>query len=624
MCLALFPEVNESETIYVVRPFFPGVGRRAGGAEEAKVAGRLLSVNVGLPRDVAWQGKTVRTAVWKEAVRGPRVVRRLNVDGDGQGDLAGHGGEHRAVFVYQMDSYRYWERELGRKDFVYGQFGENFTVEGLSDREVCVGDRYRVGGALFEVTQPRVTCYRVGIRMNEPQMAALLVQRGRPGFYFRVLEEGEVEAGDEIVQVGAGPERMTISEIDAMLYLPGRSRDQLERALRVPALSAGWRDSFRELLAQEESDGATTGDAGAASAPAALSAWPGFRAMRVSSKNRESASVTSLMLEPMDGLPMTAPLPGQFVVVQLGLASGAPPLMRSYSLSGEPGAGRYRISVKREPKGLASAYIDEKLQIGDVLEMSAPRGEFTLRPGDGPVVLLSAGVGATPLIAMLHALATEASGREVWWLYGARDGREHPFAEEVRSLLKAMSRGRSYVCYSSPRPEDRAGVDFDAPRRLDIGVLRELEVPRNADFFICGPSAFMSDLTAGLAAWGIARGHIHTELFGAGPSRTPGVVSSPQRPPHLPAETSDAGPLVSFARSGLNVHWGSAVQSLLELAEACDIPTRWACRTGVCHTCETGLVAGAVTYRPDPLVPPAAGNVLICCSRPQDDVVIDL
>ena len=209
--------------------------------KEAKVAARLLSVNVGLPRDVAWQGKTVRTAVWKEAVRGPRVVRRLNVDGDGQGDLAGHGGEHRAVFVYQMDSYRYWQSELGRNDFVYGQFGENFTVEGLSDREVCIGDRYRIGGALFEVTQPRVTCYRVGIRMNEPQMAALLVARGRPGFYLRVLEEGEVEAGDEIVQVGAGPERMTISEIDALLYLPGRSRSQLERALRIPALSAGWR-----------------------------------------------------------------------------------------------------------------------------------------------------------------------------------------------------------------------------------------------------------------------------------------------------------------------------------------------------------------------------------------------
>ena len=209
---------------------------------------RLLSVNVGLPRDIAWQGRTVHTAIWKAPVQGRRMVRRLNIDGDGQGDLAGHGGEHRAVFVYQMESYRYWQDRLGRSDFAYGQFGENFTVDGLPDDEVCIGDHYRIGGALFEVTQPRVTCYRVGIRMNEPRMAALLVAHGRPGFYFRVLEEGEVEAGDEIVQVAAGPERMTVAEVNALLYMPGHPRSELEKALRIPALSAGWRDSFHALL----------------------------------------------------------------------------------------------------------------------------------------------------------------------------------------------------------------------------------------------------------------------------------------------------------------------------------------------------------------------------------------
>ena len=131
-------------------------------------------------------------------------VGRLNLDGDGQGDLAGHGGEQRAVFVYQIESYRYWQEQLKRTDFVHGQFGENFTIEGLPDDDVCIGDRYRIGSALFEVTQPRVTCYRVGIRMNEPRMPALLTSSGRPGFYFRVLQEGEVGAGDEIVKVGRG------------------------------------------------------------------------------------------------------------------------------------------------------------------------------------------------------------------------------------------------------------------------------------------------------------------------------------------------------------------------------------------------------------------------------------
>src|SRR5580692_11399529 len=198
---------------------------------------RLLSVNVGLPREITWRGQTVSTAIWKEPVHGRRMVRRLNIEGDAQGDLAGHGGEHRAVFVYQLDSYRYWQEQLHRADFTFGQFGENFTVEGLSDNDVCIGDRYRIGGALFEVTQPRVTCYRVGIRMNEPRMAALLVSHGRPGFYLRVLEEGEVQAGDEIARVARAPEGMTISEVNALLYLPGHRREDLLRALRIPALS---------------------------------------------------------------------------------------------------------------------------------------------------------------------------------------------------------------------------------------------------------------------------------------------------------------------------------------------------------------------------------------------------
>ena len=585
---------------------------------------RLLSVNVGLPRDVTWQGKTVHTGIWKAPVEGPRTVRRLNIDGDGQGDLTGHGGERRAVFVYQMDSYRYWQDHLGRNDFVYGQFGENFTVDGLSDAEVCIGDRFRIGGALFEVTQPRVTCYRLGIRMNEPEMAALVVKHGRPGFYFRVLDEGEVEAGDKITQVASGAERMSVFEINSLLYMPGHPRNQLERALRIPALSAGWRGSFEALLTQERKGAATTGNAGLTAASGPPPAWRGFRPLRVARKLRESGNVISLTLEPADGHPLTAAVPGQFVAVRLRPSPDAAALMRSYSLSGEPSAERYRVSVKREAHGAAGAYIDEKLQVGDVVDTSAARGAFTLRPGDTPVVLLSAGIGVTPVLAMLHALAAAASTREIWWLYGTRNGREHPFAEETRGLLNALAHRHSHICYSSPDPEDRPDVDFDAAGRLNTRVLQELKLPRNGDFYVCGPSTFMSDLTAGLAALGVAPDHIHTEIFGAGPSNTPGIAASPRRPPHLPAGLPGSGALVSFARSGLNVRWEPTFQSLLELAEACDVPVRWSCRTGVCHTCETGLVAGKIGYRPDPVDAPADGNVLICCSQPEGDIVIDL
>lgn len=581
----------------------------------------LLSVNIGKPRNVAWQGRTVYTGVWKYPVHGRRMVRRLNVDGDGQGDLEGHGGEQRAVFVYQIDSYHYWQHQLGRDDFTYGQFGENFTIDGLSDQEVCIGDRYRIGEGLFEVTQPRVTCYRVGIRMNEPQMPALLVAHGRPGFYFRVIEEGGVEAGDEIVQVATGPEHMSVFEINALLYTPHHPRSQLERALRIPALSIGWRASFRALLEQEHTG---TGNAGLTTASGPPPAWAGFRPLRVSRKSRESSNVISLVLESVDGRPLATPLPGQFIVLRMRPAAHVPALMRSYSLSGEPNTERYRVSIKREPHGVAGAYIDDKLQAGDIVDVSAARGNFTLRPGGTPVAFLSAGIGVTPPLAMLHALVADASQREVWWLYGARNRREHPFAEETRNLLKALAHCHSHVCYSSPRVEDRAGVDFDTRGHLDLRLLQDLQVPRNADFYICGPPAFMSDLTAGLAGWGVAAGRIRTENFGSPPPKTPGVAPSPRPPPRSPAGPPGTGPLVSFARSGLNVRWGTQFQTLLELAEACDVPVRWSCRTGVCHTCETGLVEGRVSYQPAPIDAPADGNVLTCCSKPLSDVVIDL
>ena len=581
----------------------------------------LLSVNVGMPRNVAWQGRTVYTAVWKHAVRGPRMVRRLNIDGDGQGDLVGHGGEYRAVFVYQIDSYHYWERQLDRDDFTYGQFGENFTIDGLSDQEVCIGDRYRIGQALFEVTQPRVTCYRVGIRMNEPQMPALLVAHGRPGFYFRVVEEGEVEAGDEIAQVAAGPEHMSVFAINALLYTPGHPRNQLERTLRIPALSVGWRASFHALLEQGDT---TTGNAGLTATSGPPPAWSGFRPLRVSHKIRESSNVISLVLQSVDGRPLAAPLPGQFIVLRMRPTACAPALMRSYSLSSQPNAERYRVSIKREPHGAAGAHIDDKLQVGDVVDVGAARGNFTLRPGDSPVVFLSAGIGVTPVLAMLHALAAIASLREIWWLYGARDRREHPFVEEIRALLGVLPHSHSHICYSSPRPEDRAGLDFDTRGHMDLRLLQDLQVPRHADFYLCGPSAFMSDLTAGLTGWGIAASRIRTEAFGSAPPMTPGVAASPRPPPHPPAGQPGTGPLVSFTRSGLNVRWGSQFQSLLELAEACDVPVRWSCRTGVCHTCETGLLEGTVSYEPAPIDAPVDGNVLTCCSKPRNDVVIDL
>jgi len=583
---------------------------------------RLLSVNVGLPRDVTWNGKTVRTSVWKSPVEGRRMVRRLNIQGDAQADLTGHGGEHRAVFVYQMDSYDYWERFLGRNDFTFGQFGENFTVEGIPDNEVCIGDRYRIGDAIFEATQPRVTCYRVGIRMNEPRMAALLVAHHRPGFYFRVLQEGEVGAGDDIVKIADGPERITVADLDGLLYLPGHSREQLERALRIPALSAGWRSSFQAMLAQESSPKPAEGNRGLANEEQAP-AWPGFRQIRVAHIRKESDNVTSFVLTPIDGQPLPVFQAGQFVVLRLLVDPSKPPVLRSYSLSDLPVADHFRISVKNEWNGVGSSFLCNRVREGDRLDVSAPRGSFTLCPSQNPVVLLSAGVGATPVMSMLHSLAAEKSQREIWWIYGARNGVDHAFAEESRSLLKRLSRGRGYIVYSRPAAIDKVGADFDAPGHIDTALLERIGVSQGSDFYLCGPSSFLQNMRDGLRNWGVPAGNVHTEIFGSLESITPGMAQV-DHTPHLPPGPPGSGPLVSFARSGITTAWDPKFSSLLELAEACDVPVRWACRSGVCHTCMTGLIGGSILYNPEPLEKPAPGNVLVCCSQPNTGVTLDL
>jgi ferredoxin-NADP reductase len=345
----------------------------------------------------------------------------------------------------------------------------------------------------------------------------------------------------------------------------------------------------------------------------------------VAAIDQESADVLSLSMRPPDGQPLRLALPGQYVVLRLQPTGGSAPLFRSYSLSGPLSTERYRISVKIEPNGAAGAYLREHIRVGDVLDVSAPRGSFILQSGERPVVLLSAGIGATPVLAMLYALVAAHSTRQVLWLHTARDRQHHPFAAEVRRLTRALTHGRSYVCYSRPGSGDKLGEDFDATGRLSRSVLGEVGIPKEADVWLCGPNRFMADMKEALAALDVAPKRIHLEIFNGSESMTPGVVGAVTRAPHLPSDDANTGPLVSFARSGIAVHWkASAYQSILELAEACDVPVRWSCRTGVCHNCESGLVSGAVAYEPEPLDKPADGNLLVCCSQPIGDVVIDL
>lgn len=579
---------------------------------------KVLSVNVGMSREIEFRGKPVKTSIFKKPVKGKVAVRRLNIDGDCQSDLVGHGGEHRAVMVYQAESYQYWREQLKRDDLFYGQFGENLTVEGLADQDVCIGDRYAIGTAIFEVTQPRVTCYRVGISLGVPEMPALLVSHKRPGFYFRVIKEGEIATGDEIEKIEDGDEKMSVAEIDGLLYLKDHPEDKLQRALKIPALSQSWKGSFRNLL-DAALKGVSIGNPGLSSLAEPL-AWTGFRPFLVQRTRMECEGVRSFELAAWDGPTQNAFLPGQHVAVRVHPTEDGVPMIRMYSLCGPQYAPGLRIAIKREANGAGSIYMHDHVRNGDILGVSAPRGNFTLSEGPGPVLLLSAGVGITPLLSMLHQLAHQDSAREVWWIHSCRNKAYEAFREEVSNLEMQLTSFHRVIIYSSPGDGERSGIDYDINGHLDLQHLKALQLPTESECFVCGPPAYIYNITAALKEIGIANDKIKSELFGSAPEPSAGSG----RMPHLPAENSGEGPLVTFNKSKISFRWHHRFGSLLEAAEACDVPAQWSCRMGVCHRCETAIIDGQVIYSPNPIDPPGEGNVLLCCSVPASPVALDL
>jgi len=578
---------------------------------------KVLSVNVSQPKEVDWNGRKITTSIFKMPVEGRRYVAKMNIEGDGQSDLQAHGGEHRAVFIYQQDSYEFWKKELDRDDLHYGQFGENLTVDGLPDSEVCIGDRFQVGTVILEVTQPRVTCYKVGFSTGVPEMPALLVRHKRPGFYCRVIQEGDIGAGDAIVKLSGGKGGMTIVEVDGLLYGNAHPADRLRQALEVDALSAGWRSSLQALYEAAVS-GKAAGNVGLAPA-AMMAAWEGFVPFSVTRIVDESDGVRSFELSPVDGRGLPAFVAGQHLVVRIPWPGGAP-LIRMYSLCGPVNETFYRIAVKAELNGVGSDYFHHHVQVGGRLEISAPRGIFTLIQKTGrPLILMGGGIGITPLLAMLYAVAANGDQREVVWIYSTRDGRHYPFRDEVLRISGSVANYRSQTVFTRPHAEDVPGRDFDSSGRLTPEKLKQLNLPGDGDYYLCGPTAFMVDICAALKALGVPESAIKREAFG-----DPGFALDGKRPPHVPEGLPGEGPLVAFAKTGVSFHWHPRFTTLLEAAEACDVSVNWSCRVGVCHRCETTLFSGEVNYLSAPLDQPAGGNVLICCSVPRTDVQLDL
>ena len=582
---------------------------------------KLLSVNVSLPKTIAYDGKSVTTGIYKEPVAGRVMVRRLNLEGDGQADLTVHGGVDKAVYVYDLASYRYWRRQLGRADLAYGHFGENLTVEGLPDDQVHIGDVFRVGEALLEVSQPRVPCFKMELKMKMPGFSRQFLANGRLGFYFRVLEEGSVCAGDPIELVKSGPEQMSVRETAHLLYFGYDNLDRIHRALRIPALSQEWRDAFAERL--------RTSEGIPKKRRVAARAWPGFRTFIVDKKVPESLDITSFYIIPEDHVPLPVYLPGQSLTFKLKIPDRPRPVIRTYSLSDGPcHEGYYRVTIKREPPpadpsmASGSHYFHDQVEPGTRLSVAAPRGDFHLDPEEEtPLVLLSGGVGLTPMISMLNTIVHVGKKRPVWFVHGTRNGVLHAMCKHMRQLAAENDNVRVHICYSQPRPEDVQGLDYDSPGHVTVDLLKQILPDKEKDFYLCGPPPFMKSLFKDLRSWGVPESRIRYELFGPASLLTEGA-RVPLRKPKPVKGANDFE--VVFLQSGITARWDSEYDNLLDFAEDLGIYPEFDCRSGICQTCMHELLEGEVDYIFEPLDPPYPGRVLLCCARPKTNLVIDV
>jgi ferredoxin-NADP reductase len=349
-----------------------------------------------------------------------------------------------------------------------------------------------------------------------------------------------------------------------------------------------------------------------------------YRNYRVARVEPESTTITSFYLEPEDGGRIPCHEPGQFLPLELHRPGSGEPIRRTYTISTAPNGSHYRLSIKRElapepdlPPGLASNYFHDHIRVGSVLRAMSPRGKFTL--GDEsvrPLVMLSGGVGLTPMVSMLEQLVSNDDKcgclREIWFIHGARNGAEHAFAEHVRALADRCNLIRLHFQYSRPAPSDKLGRDYDGIGHVDIGLVKSLLPFDDYDFYLCGPPPFMRANYEGLKSLNVSDVRIHYEFFGEGASLCR------EAPSFEVAAPLDANPVaVRFTRSGITTVWEPAKGTLLDLAESEGLTPAYSCRSGICQTCSTGIVSGTVDYLDPPMAPPKPGEALICCSYPR-------
>ena len=563
--------------------------------------GTVLSLNVGQPRLVTYRGMSFRTGIFKHPTDEPLALRTRNFAGDGQADLSAHGGIDKAVYCYPIEHYPFWQTEIGRAVLPMGQFGENVTTQGLLESELRIGDVLRMGTAVLQVSEPRIPCYKLVMHMDAgSDFAARFLAANRTGFYCRVIEEGVVKPSDAIIVLARDASSPSVSEVSAATQFADRDPAELRRVLRARDISAKWRSRIRRMIDTEVRRRLGP-------APSEPSSF------RVAQIVQESIDVRSISLRPVEGALLPGGLPGQYLTI-----AWADGLTRTYSLSAAGCDQQYRITVKLQrdahgAPGQASARI-AALEPGDILAVTPPRGNFHPDVDDDtPLVLACAGIGATPIMAMIDR-ATRDGRRSVFAAFGMRRYEEHPLAGELEQLIRGRERLQVMLAYSQHDGAPVPGLPAPKAGRLSAADLLPHAAAPLAEVFLCGPGEFIRQMHDGLVEAGIDTQRIRYESFGPStllPAR--GEVASD------PA----ARFTVSFARSRAESIWAPSSGTLLNLAEAAGLSPAFGCRSGSCGLCRTAIIEGRVTYV-EPVDEPESGYVLPCCAVPETNCRLDL
>ena len=571
----------------------------------------VCAVSISVPRLVEVHGRPILTSIIRDAASG---AVRFGYGGPEGNRTAVHTEE---VLATISENYDHWARELGvaRESWPYAYWGENLTISGVNECQLRIGDRLTIGKrAIFEVTSPRIPCFKLSWRLGQPDsFLERLIQSGLIGFYLRVLTPGDVMAGDAVVLESPHPDSITVADLSRLLHDPSADVGRLRHALATPGLG---RQAYGMLAHRivHLTDGARV----------RRGRWTGWRRFRVADMIAEAADVRSCILHPVDNEPIAEYRAGQFLLVRFPTSDGRL-ISRPWSLSDYEEEGRtYRLTIRHVMGGRGSRHMHTSVRVGDEVEVRSPAGAFVLdRSTLFRVTLLSAGIGITPLVSMLKAHAARTDMAPLAWIHSTRNGSTYALRGDVDRVLQVNPLFQSLVLYTAPRPEDQLGIDYDQPGRLTPERLtsflgnsyrcspfgRDIELPAQIGlFYVCGPAAFERAVRAALLAWGVEPASIRSEHF------TPASVADPAPP--------QSSCTVKFIRSKKEAVWThDSDLSLLELAESNGLDPASSCRMGSCHTCDSALLAGAVTYDRAPEVPPSPGRVLICCARPNADVV---